>query len=159
MIITANLSHQGKITNTKITFSEGSHNVFHNFQHIILSLNLNAKGITLLSYICEKMKQDNVILINDEFKRAYIEFVNNIAQKSIDIRTVNNFIKKFQDKHLIIKRKDLPCLYIVNPKYFSKGSKNKRTKLLQLLLSAEYDGKIDKEALLNRPIESFFEEK
>jgi hypothetical protein len=47
----------------------------------------------------------------------------------------------------------------VNPKYFSKGSKEKRKKMLQRLLSTEFDGKINKEALLNEPFQSFFKGK
>jgi hypothetical protein len=47
----------------------------------------------------------------------------------------------------------------VNPKFFSKGSSIKRRKLIEGLLSADYDGKINKEALLNEQFQSFFKEK
>lgn len=156
MEITACLCHNEKKINPRISFSESSHIIYHNHQHIILELNLNAKGLVLLSYICENMDPDNVILINDDFKRAYIDFVNNIAKTSLTIETVNSYVEKFKKKHLLIKHKDFPCLFIVNPKYFSKVNETKRKKLLQRLLSEEYEGKINKEALLNKPIESFF---
>ncbi len=159
MEVTACLCHNEKIINPRINFSDSSHIVYHNHQHIILELNLNAKGLVLLSYICENMDQDNVILINDDFKRAYIEFVNNIAKTNITINTVRSFVKKLEKKHLLIKHKGLSGLYIINPKYFSKVNETKRKKLLQRLLSEEYEGKINKEALLNKPLESFFEEK
>jgi hypothetical protein len=162
MEVIAHLCHNEKTINPRISFSDSSHIVYHNHQHIILELNLNAKGIVLLSYICEKMGQDNVILINDDFKRAYIDFIISIAKTSIDIKTVNSFVKKFEKGHLIIKHKDYPCLYIVNPKYFSNTpntSNSKRKSRIEELLSKKYEGKINKEALLNKPLERFFEEK
>ena len=159
MEVTAHLCHNEETINPRINFSDSSHIVYHNHQHIIIELNLNAKGIVLLSYICEKMNQDNVILINDDFKRAYIDFIISIAKTSIEIKTVTSFVKKFEKKHLLIKHKDFPFLYTVNPKYFAKVNETKRKKLLQRLLSEEYEGKINKEALLNKPLESFFEEK
>jgi hypothetical protein len=105
------------------------------------------------------MSQDNVILINDDFKRAYIDFIISIAKISIEIKTVNSFVKKFEKKNLIIKHKGFTCLYTVNPKYFSNTPKTPNTKrklLIEKLLSKENEGKINKEALLNKPLESFF---
>lgn len=154
--INASLTHQGKTVNPNISFLQNGHTVHHNFQHIILELNLNATGITFLSYICERMNADNTILLNGSFKAEYIAFAEKISGKAPKIKTLDNLVKKFVQKHLLIKRLDLSLLYIVNPKYFSNGSKEKRRKLLLGLLSAEYDGKINKEALLDRPIESFF---
>ena len=158
MKVTAHLCHNEKTINPKINFLGSSHFIYHNHQHIILELNLNAKGIVFLSYICENMGQDNLILINDDFKRKYIEFITNIAKTNANISTVNSYVKKFEKKHLIIKHKDLSCLYTVNPKYFSKVNERKRKDLIEKLLSKDYEGKINKEALLNRPIESFFKE-
>jgi hypothetical protein len=156
MNVKAQLCYQENSINTTIAFSEESHNVFHNFQHIILELKLTAKGIVLLSYICENMNHENVILINDDFKKGYIEFVRKISGQSISIKTVNGFLIKFKSKYLIIERFDYPQLYFVNPKYYSKSSKTQRKDLIEKLLSKEYEGKINKEALLNRPLESFF---
>jgi hypothetical protein len=154
--INASLTHQGKTMNPNISFLENGHTVHHNFQHIILELNLNATGITFLSYICERMDVNNLIQIDGAFKEEYIAFAEKISGKAPKIRTLDDLVKKFIEKHLVIKRLDLSLLYIVNPKYFSRGSKEKRRKMLQGLLSAEYSGKINKEALLDRPIESFF---
>jgi hypothetical protein len=157
MNVNAHLCHLENSINTSIAFSEDRHIVFHNFQHIILELNLNAKGIVLLSYICEKMGDENQILINDDFKKQFIEFVKEISGLSIEISTINTLLKKFKLKYLLIERFDYPQLYVVNPKYYSKSSSNtKRKKLIEGLLSIEFEGKINKEALLNRPIESFF---
>jgi hypothetical protein len=157
MNVNAHLCHLENSINTTIAFSEDSHIVFHNFQHIILELNLNAKGIVLLSYICEKMGDKNQILINDDFKKKFIEFVKEISRLSIEISTINTLLKKFKLKYLLIERFDYPQLYVVNPKYYSKSSSNtKRKKLIEELLSIEFEGKINKEALLNRPLESFF---
>ena len=154
--IKASLTHQGKTVNPNISFMEDGHTVHHNFQHIILELNLNATGISFLNYICERMNPDNTILLNSSFKAEYIAFAEKISGKVPVIKTLGNFIDKFVKKHLLIKRLDFPLLYIVNPKYFSKGTKKAREKLLKLLLSTEYDGKINKEALLNEPFQSFF---
>ena len=154
--IKASLTHQGKTVNPDISFMEEGHTVHHNFQHIIFELNLNATGISFLNYICERMNPDNTILLNSSFKAEYIAFAEKISGKVPGIKTLGNFIDKFVKKHLLIKRLDFPLLYIVNPKYFSKGTKKAREKLLKLLLSTEYDGKINKEALLNEPFQSFF---
>jgi hypothetical protein len=105
------------------------------------------------------MNDDNIITLDGSFKSEYIAFAKEISGKAPNIRTLGNLINKFVEKHLLIKRLDLPLLYIVNPKYFSKGSKEKRRKMLQRLLSTEYDGKINKEALLNEPFQSFFKGK
>jgi hypothetical protein len=103
--------------------------------------------------------EHNTILINGSFKAEYIVFAEQISGKSPNIRTLGNLINKFVEKHLLIEDLELPFFYIVNPKYFSKGTKIAREKLLQRLLSTEYDGKINKEALLNEPLQSFFKGK
>lgn len=158
--IKASLTHQGKTVNPNIFFMDDGHTVHHNFQHIILELNLNATGISFLNYICERMNAEhNTILINGSFKAEYIVFAEQISGKSPNIRTLGNLINKFVEKHLLIEDLELPFFYIVNPKYFSKGTKIAREKLLQRLLSTEYDGKINKEALLNEPLQSFFKGK
>jgi hypothetical protein len=155
--IKASLTDQGKTVNPNISFMEDGHIVHHNFQHIILELNLNATGISFLNYICERMNaDDSLILIDGSFKAEYIAFAEQISGRAPTTKTLENYIKKFVEKHLLIKRLDSTLLYIVNPKYFSKGSKRARVKLLQHLLSTEYDGKINKEALLNQPFQSFF---
>jgi hypothetical protein len=105
------------------------------------------------------MNEDNIITLDGSFKAEYIAFAKELSGKAPNIRTLGNLIDKFVEKHLLIKRLDLPLLYIVNPKYFSNGSKDKRRKMLQRLLSTEYDGKINKEALLNEPFQSFFKGK
>jgi len=157
--IKASLTHEGKTVNPNISFMEDGHTVHHNFQHIILELNLNSTGVSFLNYICEMMNADNTILLDGSFKTGYIEFAKEISGKAPEKRTLGNHIDKFVEKHLLIKRCDLPLLYIVNPKYFSKGSNTKRRKLLEGLLSTKYDGKINKEALLNAPFQSFFKRK
>jgi hypothetical protein len=158
--IKASLTHQGKTVNPNISFMEDGHTVHHNFQHIILELNLNATGISFLNYICERMNAgDNLILIGGSFKAEYIAFAEQISGKAPTTKTLENYINKFVEKHLLIKRLDSTLLYIVNPKYISKGSKTSRKELLQQLLSTEYDGKINKEALLNEPFQSFFKGK
>ena len=157
--IKASLTHQGKTVNPNISFMEDGHTVHHNFQHIILELNLNATGVSFLNYICENMNDDNIITLDGAFKAEYIAFAEQISGKAPNIRTLGNLIDKFVEKHLLIKRLDLSFLYIVNPKYFSKGSKKAREKLLQCLLSTEFEGKINKEALLNEPFQSFFKGK
>jgi hypothetical protein len=158
--IKASLTHQGKTVNPNISFIEDGHTVHHNFQHIILELNLNATGISFLNYICERMNaDDNLILINGSFKSEYIAFAEKVSDKAPSERKLTSLVKQFKEKHLLIEQLKSPLLYIVNPKYFSKVSKEKRKKMLQILLSTEYDGKINKEALLNEPFESFFKEK
>ena len=158
--IKASLTHQGITVNPNISFMKDGHTVHHNFQHIILELNLNATGISFLNYICERMNaDDNLILIDGSLKAEYIAFSEQISGKAPTTKTLENYINKFVEKHLLIKRMDSTLLYIVNPKYFSKGRKRARVKLLQHLLSNEYDGKINKEALLNEPFQSFFKEK
>jgi hypothetical protein len=158
--IKASLTHEGKTANPNISFKLDGHTVHHNFQHIILELNLNATGISFLNYICERMNaEDNKILINGSFKGEYIAFAEEISGKAPSSKKLDNLVKQFKEKHLLIKRLDLPLLYIVNPKYFSKGTKTAREKLLQRLLSTEFDGKINKEALLNEPFQSFFKGK
>jgi hypothetical protein len=158
--INASLTHQGITVNPNISFMKDGHTVHHNFQHIILELNLNATGISFLNYICERMNADNnLILIDGSLKAEYIAFAEQISGKAPTTKTLENYINKFVEKHLLIKRMDSTLLYIVNPKYFSKGSKRAREKLLQRLLSTEFDGKINKEALLNEPFQSFFKEK
>lgn len=155
--IKASLTHQGKIVNPNISFVKDGHTVHHNFQHIILELKLNATGISFLNYICERMNaEDNRILINGSFKGEYIAFAEEISGKAPSSKKLDNLVKQFKEKHLLIKRLDFPLLYIVNPKYFSKGTKTAREKLLQRLLSTEFDGKINKEALLDKPFQSFF---
>lgn len=157
--IKASLTHQGKTVNRSISFLEEGHTVHHNFQHIILELNLNATGISFLSYICERMDANNLIQLNGAFKMEYITFAKKISGKAPSERKLTSLVKQFKEKHLIIERLDLNFLYIVNPKYFSKGTKTARKELLQRLLSTEFDGKINKEALLNEPFESFFKGK
>ena len=158
--IKASLTDQGKTVNPNISFMEDGHIVHHNFQHIILELNLNATGISFLNYICERMNpDDNLILIDGTFKTEYIAFAEQISGKAPSVKKLTNLVKLFKEKHLLIehlKHMKLPTLYIVNPKYFSKGTKTARVKLLQRLLSTEYDSKINKEALLNQPFQSFF---
>lgn len=157
--IKASLTHQGKTVNPNIFFMDDGHIVHHNFQHIIIELNLNATGISFLNYICEKMNPDNTILLNGSLMDEYIAFVKEISGKAPSVRKLTDLVKLFKEKHLLIehlKHMKLPKLYIVNPKYFSKGTKIARVKLLQRLLSTEYDGKINKEALLNEPFQSFF---
>lgn len=157
--IKASLTHQGKTVNPSISFLEDGHTVHHNFQHIILDLNLNATGISFLSYICERMDANNLIQLDGAFKMEYITFAKKISGKAPSESKLTNLVKQFKEKHLIIERLDLNFLYIVNPKYFSKGTKTARKELLQRLLSNEFDGKINKEALLNEPFESFFKGK
>lgn len=158
--IKASLTHQGKTVNPNISFMEDGHTVHHNFQHIILELNLNATGVSFLNYICERMNaEENTILINGSFKGEYIAFAEQISGKAPSTKTLDNLVKQFREKYLLIERLGLPFLYIVNPKYFSKGSKRAREKLLQRLLSTEFEGKINKEALLNEPFQSFFKGK
>jgi hypothetical protein len=158
--IKASLTHQGKTVNPNIFFMDDGHTVHHNFQHIILELKLNATGISFLNYICERMNaEENTILINGSFKAEYIAFAEQISGKAPTPKTLGNLINKFVEKHLLIERLGLSSFYIVNPKYFSKGPKTARKELLQSLLSTEYDGKINKEALLNEPFQSFFKEK
>ena len=155
--IKASLTHQGKIVNPNISFMVDGHTVHHNFQHIILELKLNATGISFLNYICERMNaEENTILINGSFKGEYIAFSEQISGKAPSVRKLTDLVKLFKEKQLLIERLGLSSLYIVNPKYFSRGSKRAREKLLQRLLSTEYDGKINKEALLNQPFQSFF---
>jgi hypothetical protein len=105
------------------------------------------------------MNEDNIITLDGSFKGEYIAFAEEISGKAPSSKKLDNLVKQFKEKHLLIKRLDLPLLYIVNPKYFSKGSKEKRKKMLQRLLSTEFDGKINKEALLNEPFQSFFKGK
>ena len=157
--INASITHQGKTVNPNIRFLENGHTVHHNFQHIILELNLNATGMSFLSYICERMNADNTILLNGSFKAEYIAFAKEISGKAPKDKTLSDIVKKFKEKYLLIDRLDLSFLYIVNPKFFSKGSSIKRRKLIEGLLSADYDGKINKEALLNEQFQSFFKEK
>lgn len=157
--IKASLTLDGETVNPNISFLEDGHTVHHNFQHIILELNLNATGVSFLNYICERMNDDNIITLDGSFKAEYIAFAEEISGKAPNIRTLGNLIDKFVEKHLLIERLGLSSLYIVNPKYFSKGSKEKRKKMLQKLLSTEYDGKINKQALLNEPFQSFFKGK
>lgn len=157
--IKASLTHQGKTVNPNIFFMDDGHTVHHNFQHIILELNLNATGISFLNYICEKMNPDNTILLNGSLMNEYIAFAEKISGIAPKDKTLRNIVKKLKEKYLLIERLDFPFLFIVNPKYFSKGSKTARKELLQLLLSVEYDGKINKEALLDKPFQSFFKEK
>lgn len=158
--IKASLTHQGKTVNPNISFMVDGHTVHHNFQHIILELKLNATGISFLNYICERMNaDDNFILIDGSFKAEYIAFAEQISGKAPSSKKLDNLVKQFKEKHLLIKRLDLPLLYIVNPKYFSKGTKTAREKLLQRLLGTEFEGKINKEALLNEPFQSFFKGK
>jgi hypothetical protein len=155
--IKASLTHQGKTVNPNISFMEDGHTVHHNFQHIILELNLNAIGISFLNFICERMNaDDNLILINGSFKAEYIAFAEKVTRKPPSESKLISLIKQFKEKHLLIEHLKFPLLYIVNPKYLSKSTKSMRRELLQLLLSTEYDGKINKEALLNEPFESFF---
>jgi hypothetical protein len=158
--IKASLTQDGKIVNPSISFMDDGHILHHNFQHIILELNLNATGMSFLNYICERMNaDDNLILINGSFKAEYIVFAEQISGKAPTTKTLDNFIDKFVEKHLLIERLGMSSLYIVNPKYFSKGSKTARKKLLERLLSTDFDGKINKEALLNEPFQSFFKGK
>lgn len=157
--IKASLTHEGETVNPNISFMDDGHTVHHNFQHIILELNLNATGVSFLNYICERMNVDNLITFDGSFKADYIVFAEGISGKAPDIRTLGNLINKFVEKHLLIKRLDSTFLYIVNPKYFSKGTKTMRRNLLEKLLSTDYDGKINKEALLNEPFQSFFKGK
>jgi hypothetical protein len=154
--IKASLTDQGKTVNPNISFMEDGHTVYHNFQHIILELNLNATGISFLNYICERMNDYNIIKLDGSFKAEYIAFAEQISGKAPSAKKLDNLVKQFKKKHLLIKRLDFSLMYIVNPKYLSKGSKRARKKLLQRLLSTEYDGKINKEALLNEPFMSFF---
>ena len=158
--INASLTHQGITVNPNISFMKDGHTVHHNFQHIILELNLNATGISFLNYICERMNADNnLILIDGSLKAEYIAFAEEISGKAPSSKKLDNLLKQFKEKHLLIKCLDLPLLYIVNPKYFSKGTKTAREKLLQRLLSTEFDGKRNKEALLDIPFQSFFKGK
>lgn len=157
--IKASLTCEGKTVNPNINFMDDGHTVHHNFQHIILELNLNATGVSFLNYICERMNADNIITLNGSFKAEYIVFSEGIAGKAPSVKNLSNLIDKFVEKHLLIERLDLSFLYIVNPKYFSKGTKEKRKQLLLKLLSSEYEGKINKEALLNEPLQSFFKRK
>lgn len=154
--IKASLTHKGKTVNPNIPFLENGHTVHHNFQHIILGLNLNATGMSFLNFICERMDANNLVQLNGAFNMEYIEFAKKLSGKAPSERKLTSLVKQFKEKHLIIEHFKLPFLFIVNPKYFSKGTKTARKELLQRLLSAEYDDKINKEALLNEPFESFF---
>lgn len=152
----ATLFLNGIRTTAEVYFTNDSHSVYHNFQHIILKLNLNSVALAYLNYICERMDSNNEIQIDPAFNEEFIQFVNDIAYKNVKPRTLTDLVKTFEENRLIIKYLGFPKLYIVNPKYFFNGSLTKRKKLLTTLLGIKYEGRIDKNALLNRPIDDYF---
>lgn len=154
--INATLFLNGIRTTTEVYFTNDSHSVYHNFQHIILKLNLNSVALAYLNYICERMDSKNGIQIDTAFNEEFIQFAKHIANKNVKPRTLTDLVKTFDENHLIIKHLGFPKLYIVNPKYFFNGSLTKRRELLTELLGVKYEGRIDKSALLNRPIDDYF---
>lgn len=154
--INATLFLNGIRTTTEVLFTNNSHSLFHNFQHIILKLNLNSVALAYLNYICERMDSNNEIQIDQVFNEEFILFANHIANKNVKSRTLTDLVKTFEENHLVIKHLGFTKLYIVNPKHFYNGSLTKRTELLTALLGIKYEGRIDKSALLNRPIDYYF---
>ena len=127
--------------------------MFFNNQH--LKIRLPSAARTFFDFLCENMRADNnAIIINQDLKREFIEFVSKITskKKTITLSTINKYITLLKKSHLLILSPGSERgYYIVNPKYVSKGTKRARRELLQAVINEKIANKENLKGLIDFP--------
>ncbi len=142
----------GKTETHVVKFVDEGYTFLFNAQHIFLKLNNLQR--CFFDYLCERMNIDNTVYIDGALKNDFIQFLEKITggKKTLNERSVSNYVKALVDAKLLIESKRFKMLYIVNPKYVFKGTKENRKKILKTLLKNPNKYDIDNTVLLNIPM-------
>jgi transposase-like protein len=120
-------------------------------QHQLIQL--NNKQRCFLDYLCEKMDEDNTVYIDREFKNKFIEITQDFGNKkySFTIGIIDKAIAQLVKLNLILLKQQ--GYYIVNPRYFFKGSETNRLELLKKEVAYRFNNNLPLNGLLPIPEE------
>lgn len=140
------------LTGYKIEFKREGFVSLFNAQHIYLKLNSEQR--CFFDFLCEKMNDQNEVLIDTFLRSEFIVFLEKITSGKISLtpRTIINYIKILVELRLIILYDNAKFLYVVNPKYVYKGSEINRKTILDDLIKNHMKYNIDIQSLLDIPL-------
>ena len=154
---TATTQPQTKQKRTFTLVSEGCKYYF-NAQHLLM--NIGAEARVFLDYLCEKMDgTKNTILINKELRWEFMYHFANITGRTTvpTDGSLTQYVSKFKKLGLIISAtENSNGFYIVNPKYFYKGTEKARSTLIRALITTRIKKRVPIVALINTSEEEFF---
>lgn len=140
------------LTEYEVEFKREGFVSLFNAQHIYLEL--NSKQRCFFDFLCEKMNDQNEVLIDTDLRSEFIVFLEKITSGKMTLtqRALINYINIFVELRLIILYNNASFLYVVNPKYVYKGSEINRKKVLDDLIKNHMKYNIDIQALLDIPL-------
>jgi hypothetical protein len=123
-----------------------------NAQHIYLEM--TSKQRCFFDFLCEKMNEQNKVLIDTDLRNEFIVFLDKITSGKISLtqRALINYIKILIELRLIILYGNSSFLYVVNPKYVYKGAEINRKRILDDLIKNHMKYNIDIQSLLDIPL-------
>jgi len=138
-----------------LEFVNSCHTIFHNSKHLLIQLKPIQR--TFLDFLIERMSQENWVMISKHLKSEFIVFLFDLTsgKSSISERSLEKYLSDFVSLHLLIKVKNTPAGYYVNPKYFSHAGSEGRTQVIMMLFKKASLGEIDFEPLLDKPLSEY----
>lgn len=121
-------------------------------QHLLF--NLNNKESCLLHYLCERMDDGNNVYLDRNFKEEFIAYTKHIGipENNFSMAIIDKAITKLKKLNLIIQKQQ--GYYMVNPRYFFKGSEVDRIKVLEKEIKKRFNENLPLDGLLPMPEES-----
>lgn len=120
-------------------------------QHLLIQL--NNKQRCFLDYLCEQMEEDNTVYLDREFKDKFIELTQDFGNKkySFTIGIIDKAIELLVKLNLILLKQK--GYYLVNPRYFFKGSETSRLALLEKEVVYRFNNDLPLAGLVSIPEE------
>jgi len=120
-------------------------------QHLLYQL--NKKERCFFEYLCERMDEDNTVYLDRQFKDNFIAHTLNIGIKanSFTIGIIDKAIAHLVKLNLILMKQQ--GYYLVNPRYYFKGSETSRLALLEKEVVYRFNNNLPLAGLVSIPEE------
>jgi hypothetical protein len=154
--ISVEIYHQsGYKINQPLYYKSTGCKYFFCAQHLFISM--SNKERSFFDYLCEKMDDDNKILINRDLKEAYIAFITKICKEELKITTgiLDKALAKFKDKKMLLNLGGGAGYYLVNPRYVFRGKEADRMRLIKNLIQNRLMEGLPIDALIDIPVDEF----
>lgn len=129
---------------------------FHNAQHLLLQLERGERAF--YDYLCEHMDAGNLITIDRNLRKDFVEFVERVSSKKITYSeaSVTQYTLKLNSLGLILREEEGNSgFYMVNPKYVFSGTETVRKSVLKETIEAKIYSGATLQHLISRPESEF----
>ena len=95
---------------------------------------ISARERMVLDYLCEQMESDNAIYITPAFKCKMIHFFVKNCGFTMKDQTIRTYLLKLSNLGFLLTFQGKGT-YVVNPKYYFKGTSQERSTLISSILT------------------------